>query len=181
MAERIEDELLIKQFKNDESAFDIIVEQYSNAVAELANRLLGWPGDVEDITQDIFLAAYLGLRRFRCQCSLKTWLFTITINKCRSFKYKQIFHRHRIVNKHNEHLPPTADKKLLDDDTFEKVRHAVQSLPAKYREPVVLRYLQELQIEDISKILGISINTLHVRLNRAREQLKQDLAEIMEI
>ena len=87
MAETINDELLVEQFsQGKESAFESIVELHSADVAALANRLLGWPGDVEDITQDVFLAAFLGLKKFRRDCSLKTWLFTITINKCRSYK-----------------------------------------------------------------------------------------------
>jgi RNA polymerase sigma-70 factor (ECF subfamily) len=74
---------------------------------------------------------------------------------------------------------PAADNKMLDDETFHKVRQTIKALPVKYREAVVLRYLQELDIEEISKILGISINTLHVRLNRARERLKNELKDII--
>ena len=82
MAEMIDDEVLVERFsRGDESAFDRIVEDYSADVTTLANRLLGWPGEVEDVIQDIFLSAFLGLKKFRCECSLKTWLFTITINK----------------------------------------------------------------------------------------------------
>jgi RNA polymerase sigma-70 factor (ECF subfamily) len=66
----------------------------------------------------------------------------------------------------------------MDSETFERVRRAVQALPAKYREPVVLRYLQELGTDQISRILGISKNALQVRLNRARARLREDLAEL---
>ncbi len=91
MAKTIDDERLVEQFKRgDESAFDRIVEQYSSDIAALSNRLLGWSGEVDDVVQDIFLAAFLGLKKFRCECSLKSWLFTITINKCRSHRYRQI-------------------------------------------------------------------------------------------
>jgi DNA-directed RNA polymerase specialized sigma24 family protein len=63
MAESVDDGLLVGQFnRGDESAFEKIVERYSAEVAVLANRLLGWPGDVEDITQDIFLAGFSGWR-----------------------------------------------------------------------------------------------------------------------
>ena len=180
----INDELLVEQFsRNKESAFESIIERYSADVAALANRLLGWPGDVEDITQDVFLAALVGLKKFRRDCSLKTWLFTITINKCRSYKYKRLLRLRR--------LPKTADKaslssntgvhcELMKTETFERIRNAIATLPSKYREAVVLRYLQELPADQTSEILGISKNTLHVRLNRAREYLKQELAELME-
>ncbi len=67
MADTIDDEHLVKQFnRGDESAFDRIVERYSSDIAVLANRLLCWSGEVEDVTQDIFLAAFLGLKKFRC-------------------------------------------------------------------------------------------------------------------
>jgi len=183
MAETIDDELLVGQFnRGDESAFDRIVEQHSGDVAALANRLLGWPGDVEDVVQDVFLAAYLGLKKFRCECSLKTWLFTITINKCRSYRYKRILRLRRFSQAADRASLPstrTAGKTPMDSETFDRVRRAVAALPAKYREPVVLRYLQELTMGEISEIIGISKNALQVRLTRARRRLRQELAELI--
>jgi len=184
MAEMIDDELLVEQFsRGDESVFDRIVELYSADVAALANRLLGWPGEVEDVTQDIFLAAFLGLKKFRGDCRLKTWLFTITINKCRSYRYRRLLRLRRFSQAADKAPLPSASpahKGPMDTETFNRVRHAVAALPAKYREPVVLRYLQELPTDEISRILGISKNALQVRLSRARERLRQNLTEMIE-
>ncbi len=175
MAEPNDDELLVERFsRGDESAFERIVELYSADVAALANRLLGWPGDVEDLTQDVFLAAFLGLKKFRCDCRLKTWLFTITINKCRSFRHRRLLHLRRLPP-----IPTSRDSPMNAEDLY-RVRRAVAALPAKYREPVVLTHLQELPTEEIARILGVSKNALHVRLSRARERLKNDLAELWE-
>ncbi|MBN2182175.1 MAG: RNA polymerase sigma factor [Sedimentisphaerales bacterium] len=183
MAETINDELLVEQFsQSNESAFESIIELYSADVAALANRLLGWPSDVEDITQEIFLAAFLGLKKFRHDCSLRTWLFTITINKCRSYKYKRMLRLRRPPQDKDKIPMPSgkgAHSELMKAETFEHIRNAVAALPAKYREAVVLKYLQELPTEQISRILGISQNTLQVRLSRARERLKQTLTELM--
>ncbi len=183
MTKTLDYELLVEKFnQGDESAFDRIVEGYSADIAVLANRLLGWPGEVEDIVQDVFFAAFLGLKKFRCECSLKSWLFTITINKCRSYRYKQMLYlrffsraaaKASVVPAYAEGKPP------IDDETFDKVRLAVQALPLKYREPVVLRYLQELSTDEIARILGISQNALHVRLSRARKRLRKELAELI--
>jgi len=188
MAEKIDDELLIEQFRRgDESAFERIVERHSAEVAALANRLLGWPGEVEDVTQEIFLAAFLGLKKFRCECSLRSWLFTITINKCRNYRYKRkIRHLQAIPiprNGFGMRLPHAAEVSCspMNAEDFQRVRLAVAALPARYREPVVLKYLQELDTDEISRILGISKNALHVRLSRARKRLKQDLAELIEL
>ena len=182
MAERTGDEVVVEESsRSDEVSFENLIEMYSGDVGLLANRLLGWPGDVEDIAQEVFLAAFIGFKKFRRDCDTKTWLFTITINKCRTFRYKKLLHRRKIIKKLDFESPPAADSKLMNDETFQKVRDAVKTLPVKYREAVVLRYLQELEIEEISRILGISINTLHVRLNRARERLKKDLTGILEL
>jgi len=184
MAEKNDDESLVKQFsQGDDSVFDRIVEQYSADIAVLTNRLLGWPGDVEDVVQDIFLAVFVGLKKFRCECSLKSWLFIITINKCRTYRYKRmLWQRCKTIPKLRLRLPPNrpADGKLMDNETFNRVRHAVTALPAKYREPIVLRYLQGLSINESSRILGISENTLQVRLNRARKRLRRELTELIE-
>jgi DNA-directed RNA polymerase specialized sigma24 family protein len=88
--QKIDEKSLIEQFKNGNTdVFDKIIAGYTPDLAALANRLLSWPGDVDDILQDIFLAAFVGLKNFRCQCTLKTWLFTITINKCRTHRLKK--------------------------------------------------------------------------------------------
>ncbi len=175
MAEPNDDELLVEQFsRGDDSAFERIVERYSAEVAALANRLLGWPGDVEDLTQDIFLAAFLGLKKFRCDCRLRTWLFTITINKCRSFRHRRLLHFRLLPQS------PASTRSPMNAEDFDRVRRAVAKLPAKYREPVVLTYLQCLGADEISRMLGISKNALHVRLSRARERLRNDLAQLWE-
>jgi len=164
------------------AAFDRIVERYSADIAVLTNRLLGWPNDVEDVVQDIFLAVFVGLKKFRGECSLKSWLFTITINKCRTYRYKQILWQRKTIPKLRLRLPPNrpADGRLMDSEIFNRVRRCVTALPAKYREPIVLRYLQELSITESSRILGISENLLQVRLNRARKRLRRELAELLE-
>jgi len=183
MAEKFEDELLVEQFRRgDDSAFERIVEQYSADVAVLANRLLGWPGDVEDVTQDIFLAVFLGLKKFRCECSLESWLFAITINKCRTSRYKRWLRLRRFSRKIDKvSFSSACEEKDMGADELKQVRRAVAALPARYREPVVLRYLQEIDMDEISRILGISKNTLNVRLSRARKKLREDLAGIIEL
>jgi RNA polymerase sigma-70 factor (ECF subfamily) len=183
MAETIDDELLVKQFnQGDDSAFDRIVEGHSTDIAVLANRLLGWPGEVEDVVQEVLLAAFVGLKKFRCECSLKSWLFTITINKCCRYRYKQMlyFRFFSQAAAKASAAPSNAPGRMeMNDETFDRVRRAIKALPLKYRGPVVLRYLQELSADEIARILSISKNVLQVRLNRARERLRKDLAELI--
>ncbi|MFC1766767.1 RNA polymerase sigma factor [Planctomycetota bacterium] len=175
MGERIPDEALVGAFiRGDEAVFDAIVSRYSADVTNLANRLLAWPGDVDDVIQEVFLAAYINLKRFRGQCSLRTWLFTITINKCRSQTRRQWIRRKVLAG-----LAQRAETYMQaggsNGELVEAVSRSLQRLSARYREPVILYYLEGLSVEQIGAVLKLSPNAVHVRLNRARKRLKEHL------
>ena len=179
-----DDKRLVERFnQGDESAFDRIIEKYSQDVAALANRLLGWSTNVDDIIQEVFLSAFLALKSFRHESTLRTWLFKITVNQCRTHQRMRMI-RARLLFAMSENaahkVADSSDKPLTDRETFEQVRRAVKGLPVKYREPVVLRYLQELSMNEICSILDIKESALHVRLNRSRKMLKENLAKLME-
>jgi len=183
MAKITEEQALVERFRRgDDSAFDRIVERHSAGVAALANRLLGWPGDVDDVVQDVFVAAFVNLKRFRGECRLRTWLYTITVNKCRSYRLR----RRRLRAVQVGDLEPAADENqgaerpAMDAEAFDRVRRAVQALPRRYREVVVLRYLQGLEPGEIGQLLGVKVNAIQVRLNRARARLKEDLGDLLE-
>ncbi len=179
----LDESVLVRRFNTgDDAAFAVIVESHRHSVAALANRLLGWPGDVDDVMQDVFLSAMLGLKKFRGDCTIKTWLFRITVNKCRTRRYRRMlkFRALRALSKPGDYHTAAADKRVMDDEKSQQIRRAVKGLPMRYREPVVLRYLNELSSDEAANVLGITRNALNVRLNRARTMLKDQLGEIME-
>ena len=184
MAKVSEELALVERFRRgDDSAFDRIVEQHSAEVAALANRLLGWPGDVDDVVQEVFVAAFVGLKKFRGECRLRTWLFTITVNKCRSHRFRWL-RRFRLAATEKagavESYGRSGDELVMDQETFARVRRAVQTLPQKYREIVALRYMQGLEVNEICELLGITANAMQVRLNRARKRLREQLGDLLE-
>jgi RNA polymerase sigma factor (sigma-70 family) len=184
MAKVTEEQALVEQFRRgDDSAFDRIVEQYAAGVAALANRLLGWPGDVDDVVQEVFVAAFLGLKKFRGERCLRTWLFTITVNKCRRHRLRRLG-RLRLVTLEEaqvlESRDRSGDQTAMDQETCAKVRRAVQTLPRRYREIIALKYLQGLATEEICELLRITANTMQVRLHRARRRLTQQLGDLLE-
>lgn len=184
MAKVTEELALVERFRRgDDSAFDRIVAQHSAEIAALANRLLGWPGEVDDVVQEVFVAAWIGLRKFRGESSLRTWLFTITVNKCRS---RRVRRRHclRVATLEAAEAVESrgrgADSAAMDQETFARVRRAVQMLPPKYREIMVLKYLEGLETDEICVLLAITTNALQVRLNRARKRLREQLGDLLE-
>jgi RNA polymerase sigma-70 factor (ECF subfamily) len=182
MAKKPEEQMLVERFhRGDDSAFDRIVERHAAEVAALANRLLGWPQDVDDIVQEVFLAALAGLKTFRGDCRLRSWLFTITLNKCRHHRRRLSRRRSLRIDKTamNLCLNENAEMMAIDAESLARVRQSVRALPAKYREVVVLRYLPGLETAEICRLLGVTTNTLNVRLTRARKRLKDDLNGLM--
>lgn len=178
-----EQTLVDRVLQGDDSAFDGIVERYAADVAALANRLLGWPQDVDDVVQDVFLAAFTGLKKFRGDCRLRTWLFTITVNMCRRRQRRRIF-RIRTAPIDEAGLDvcieDNVERAAMDTEALTRVRRAVRALPPKYREVVVLRYLQGLETAETCELLGITPNAMQVRLTRAKQQLRENLGEMIE-
>jgi len=111
---------------------------------------------------------------FRGQCLVRTWLYIITINKCRSHQRRQRLHLKGLLIL----ACPSLCWGLFrhPEQALQAVRRALDRLPNRYREPAVLWYLQELPTEQICQVLAINRNTLHVRLARARERLRGLLA-----
>jgi len=179
-----EDQHLVARFaRGDRSAFDRIVAIHHDRIARLAYRLLGWADDADDVVQEVFLAAMRALPKFRGQASLATWLTTITVNKCRTFRHRRRLRLKWLVGaraRRRETPAEPADRQPGDRETFDRVRQAIRALPARYREVVVLRYLEQMPTEAISRILGISRNSVDVRLHRARARLKSQLAALVE-
>lgn len=161
-------------------AFDELVAEQQERVARLCYRLLGWRADVDDVVQDVFLAALRALPKFRGESSVSTWITRIAVNTCRSHGRKRRLRIFASLRESNE--PPagqSAEHELLDRERFQRVRAAVRRLPAKYREAVVLRYLEELSVSEVAQALGLGKNAVEVRLNRARKWLKEDLVEML--
>ena len=167
--------------RGEREAFDQIVEEYEEWVMVLAYRLLGWREDVDDVVQDVFLAVLRNLGRFRGQCGLKTYLGKVTVSKCRSYQRKLLVHRKLLVVVKSER-PETAaaaDQGALAAERRNELRRAIRELPRRYREVVVLRYLEEMSPGEVGEALGVSQNAVRVRLSRARKLLEVLLAEFV--
>ena len=166
------------QQREAEPDFERIVREYQPYVTRLAWRLLGWREDIEDVVQDVFVTVLEKLETFRGQSSLQTWLTAITINRCRRHQRKQRLRlkwfRQAQANATggDEDTPETA---LVNREQNDRLRQGLQRLPRDMREVLVLRYLQQQSIQKISEILKLSVNTVNVRLHRARKRLSESI------
>jgi len=130
----VEDRELIERFvRGDRLAFEQLVDRHQKRVVRLASRLLGWTDSGEDVTQEVFLAAYRHRGRFRGEASFWTYLATITTNRCRTITRRRWL-RERVFGSMLATAPAKAgeasgEARLQTDETAREVRHAVAALP----------------------------------------------------
>lgn len=163
----------------EEEAVTQLVQSNQAAIFRLALSIMDDSAEADEATQETFLAALRNLRSYRGGSSLRTWLFAIAVNVCRS-RLRQ----RRTWSRLQELLLgawPGGDNTVQPEaaaaqrETEQAVWKAVQALGEKHRLPVILRYYHDLPVAEIAGVLGISEGTVHSRLSTARDRLRTAL------
>jgi RNA polymerase sigma-70 factor (ECF subfamily) len=163
----------------DAAAAEVVAAHVLPYVARLVRQLNAWSSDHDDLVQDILVTALARRHAFRGDARLETWLTRIAINACRAHSRRQWLRRRLFAGWIAGRTPPeapSADDLATSDEQAHRVRYAVAQLPTRYREAVVLCYLQGLAPADAAAALGISLAALEKRLSRGRIQLREILA-----
>lgn len=163
----------------DREAFDELVRATYADSYTLALRLTGNEEDARDVVQDAYFRAFRGLKRFRGDAQFSTWMYRITANCAATHMGKRTKHRHDVLDDSDPvvDLRPASDPQLQSDASELRARLSValETLPAKLRQVVVLRDIYDLPHEAIATELGISETAAKVRLHRARKKLREEL------
>lgn len=164
----------------DASAFEEIYRDHAEMVYNLALRLSGDPDLASDLSQEVFLRVYRHLGKFRGRSSLKTWIYRITINHCRSRLARRRLPT-RSLDAEPDRLDHVADpgrgpeERAMARDAGRVLEAALAELPVSFREAVVLRDLEGLAYEEIAEVLGTRIGTVRSRIARGRRALREVL------
>jgi RNA polymerase sigma-70 factor (ECF subfamily) len=157
----------------DESAFEGIVRRWQAPLVNLAYRFCRDPGRAEEMAQEAFLRAYRGLRQWRRDAAFSTWLFAVATNLYRS-ELRRIPDRTVSIGDVTELRDPRpSDGGLAEEDRYQAVRSAILTLPAKYRDPMILFYFHEMDIAAAARSLNLPQGTVKARLSRGRELLRE--------
>jgi RNA polymerase sigma-70 factor, ECF subfamily len=159
-------------------AFDVIVERHRRAVYQVCYRFVNNHEDASDLSQEVFLRAYRGLRSFKGQSALATWLYRISVNLCLnrvSVKRpaSEPIDEQQFVDTRGE----APHEPLLRQERSALVRAAVERLPRKQRTVIVLRVFQDLSHQEISEALGISVGAVKANVFHALQNLKKMLGQ----
>lgn len=162
----------------DSSAFEEVYRQYVQMVFNLCLRMVGNREEAEDLAQEVFLRIHRHLGRFSGRSALKTWIYRVTINYCRSKLSRKRWFMRSIKEEDEEggvQLEDTArgpeDHTLANDDA-RTVMKALMNVKPKFREAVVLRDLEGMSYDEIAEVLKVRIGTVRSRIARGRDQLR---------
>jgi RNA polymerase sigma-70 factor (ECF subfamily) len=172
---------LIEQCRaGDTSAVEHFVQTYQTDLYRLSLSILDDSNEAEEAAQEALLAALRALDTFHGASSLKTWLFSITVNICRTRlqRHKRHDQLQRILNGifKRESISSVEDH-AIQKESNEALWHAIHAMNEKHRIPIVLRYYHDLSVAEIANILQIPEGTVHSRLNTARRLLHDVLKE----
>jgi RNA polymerase sigma-70 factor (ECF subfamily) len=164
----------------DASAVEHFVQTNQHDVYRLALSILDDSNEAEEATQEALLAALRNLDSFHGASSLKTWLFSITVNICRTRWQRRKRHERtkQILNGIFQRASnPSVEDSAIQKESREALWHAIHRMDHKHYIPIVLRYYHDLSVAEIANILQIPEGTVHSRLNTARRQLHEILKE----
>jgi RNA polymerase sigma-70 factor, ECF subfamily len=172
-----DDRALVAAFlEGRRDAFDLIVERHRRHVYQLCFRFMGNHEDASDLAQDVFVRAFKGLRNFKNESSLGTWLYRVAVNVCLNRRaLKRLETEPLDPARHiDTHLDSPLDR-VLRDEKAAVVRSAIEKLPPKQRATLVLRVYQELSHEEIANVLGSSVGAVKANFFHALGNLKRHL------
>jgi RNA polymerase sigma-70 factor (ECF subfamily) len=187
---RDEAELVHELQAGSETAFDWLVTHYHAPVYNLILSMLGDTSDAADGSQEVFLKAFRGIRKFRQGSSLKTWLYRIAIRE--ALNHKRWFKRHLQKNVSIDAEPEEGHAQIEIEDLgatpFEQlasrevqfaVQNALQQVPDVFRTAVILRDLEGLSYDEVAEVLECSVGTVKSRILRGRRSLRQFLEPLL--
>lgn len=196
----LDDELMERFQKGDEDAFTLLVRRHEKPLINFIAQFIGDRDSAEDLAQDTFIRIFQAAPRYKPgRAQFNTWMYHIASNLCKNeLRNRARRDRHWVDNTVKDEEEDAgagiesrianapADASYEPDVVLERkelrdaLRKAIAALPEQYREPLILRDIQGLSYEEISKVLGIRAGTTKSRINRARLILKDKLKPFME-
>ncbi len=181
--------LVVRLKEGEEQAFAEAFQLYKDMVYNLACKLLADKSDALDITQEVFLTLFRKIHRFRGECSLKTWLYRVTLNQAANrnrWWRRRLRHRTApltlglergdgMMAREPRSQDPSPQRLILSRETKEALEKGLEKLPPEQRAAIVLRDVQHLTYEEISRVTGAHVGTVKSRIARGRERLREIL------
>jgi RNA polymerase sigma-70 factor (ECF subfamily) len=162
-------EALTRARAGSDEAFEVIVRDHGGVVFSIAMHFFSNSGLAEEIAQEVFLELYKNLKKIESDAHLVAWLRRTTTNRCIDASRRSAFRSEVAMP---DLFTPAVGGALNDTLLHEQLRKQVVALPEWQRAVVILRFQEDLDLNDIAELLKIPLNTVKSRLHRAIETLR---------
>ena len=176
MQNKTDEEIAAMVQSGDLESFSFLLERYENKIKRYARKFISNTEDINDITQDIFIKTYINIKSFDADKKFSSWIYRIAHNELiNALKKKD---RNPLLFFDADTLFPhpiskeETDKKTIRDEIKREINKCLDKIPPKYREPLVLFYIEELDYGEIADVMRVPVSTVGVRLKRGRRMLK---------
>ncbi|MET3730235.1 RNA polymerase sigma-70 factor (ECF subfamily) [Fictibacillus halophilus] len=169
--------------KGDQEAFEGIVDLFKDKIYRHCFRMVGNGHEAEDLAQETFLRAYRNIGKYNSEYKFSTWIFRIATNLCidRLRKKKPDYYLDAEVPgtegatmySQLSSEEPLPEEVVTENEEWNELQAEIMKLPEKYRTAILLKYVEDLSLEEISKIMDIPVPTVKTRIHRGREALKK--------
>lgn len=166
--------LVARAKRKDAEAFEALYHAHHRRVYALLLRMCTDPMRAEEMTQDTFVQAWKGLRKFRGASNFGTWLHAIAVRVCLNARRSERRHNHREVNDNDTDMYAFAAKRAMPETQVDLER-ALAALPDRAREVIVLHDVYGYRHGEIGDLLGIAEGTSKAQLHRARGLMREAL------
>lgn len=174
-----DEELCVLVQKGDKEIFGELVDRYQQKLSRYGRKFLLSTENIQDLVQDVFIKAYQNMQSFDTKQRFSPWIYRIAHNtfinalKKHSHTPFSLFDFDTIIPHLAYDDPATREREQKEMRTL--IDKGLQQLPPKYREIIILYYLEELNYKEIADILHVPTGTVGIRLARAKKQLKKFL------
>ncbi len=174
--------LIVRAQAGDAAAAEELVRAHHAPIYRLALSLLDDETEADEAAQDALLKAIERLASFRGEASFGTWLYAIALNECRG-RLRQRRARQRLTQvlhvlfRSELDAAPPIETVLIKQQEHNALWQAIQALPDKQREVILLRYYSDLKIIEIAQVLGLTDRAVRARLSAANDRLRLALQD----
>lgn len=161
--------LISGQEEKAKEAFEVLVERHQVWMVKFLTHMISDQQDAEDLAQNVFVRAFFALPKFRQDASFRTWIRTIASREAFNFYRKR---GERPIDPENFSFMEGTKGDQERIEQHEALHTALASVPYPYREILVLRYVEEMNLEEIGAMLELGTSATKMRIKRAREFFK---------
>jgi RNA polymerase sigma-70 factor (ECF subfamily) len=167
--------LVSECLKGNQKAFEQVVDKYQKPLFNVAYRLTGNRDDAEEVTQVAFIKAFEKLHTFNKESKFFSWIYRIAVNE--SLNCRNARKHHDSFSDTDSSIHENPETLFQDRETEEHIQYALGKIKEEYRVVIILKHLQGLSYDDISKILDVPAKTVKSRLFSARQLLRDILTK----